>query len=607
MTQSLDLIYGVIQTNKDLSVPAPLPVSPCCCAAPPKYVRRSVWVAGGGNDNGLNAGGHGFSALNTGLQPPSGPLIATAEVHPEPPSAALFPDPITWELPPEATAAAGTASAAEEEDPPAAAAAGGVLEAAAPAPGAGSTDQAGGRRLVRAETPPSVAGGGYQTGKWLWEWQIVSCGNRASVGVCGHDVATISAAGVPVQGAGEGDRADLWLYRSDGNLSHGGESTDRACPGGGFDSGDVIGVELDADAGTLTFLKNDSYVGAQFDLVRRSDAAAATAKGDGGSGDASGDASGGGSGGGGGRGLYPCVSLRGSGDAAVLLGLKKGSATITYRPPSSDKKAGGSGRSSPSPPPPPPLPAGDAAMLALSAAAEAVAAAAATVGGGGDAAAPAAVAAEASPAASEQGTAAAAAAGSSTEQPASPSPGGVEAAAAAGAAAAADSSQDTASSAAAETAADSAASAGGSSSGAAADGGAVEGAAATRSVGTDAAAAAPVVPVPPPPPPPLSPPQAAVSTPLPSPSFHPAYFHGEFVRGLKHGTGVLRLSGKGGYWRGKWFQGVQHGVHLMVEAPAKKGQNEEDGTPAAWVFDRGVKACLCVCVLELCVRSPEDN
>ncbi|CAM9662082.1 unnamed protein product, partial [Hapterophycus canaliculatus] len=112
---------------------------------------------------------------------------------------------------------------------------------------------------------------------------------------------------------------DLWLYRADGNLLHGGESTERACPGGGFDSGDVVGVELDADAGTLAFLKNNSYVGGQFKIVRRSDAG----KGD----------DGGAGGGGSDDGLYPCASLRGSGDVAVLLGLKDGAATITFRSP----------------------------------------------------------------------------------------------------------------------------------------------------------------------------------------------------------------------------------------------------------------------------------
>lgn len=534
----------------------------------------------------MSAAGHGFSALNTGLEPPSGPLIATVEVHPEPPSDASFPDPITWETTKATTAstAAEESAAAEGEHDGTATAAVAVAAAASAsgggACGAASTETA--RRLVVAESP-SVAGEGYQTGKWLWEWHIVSCGNRVSVGVCGHDVAAISAAGVPVHGAGggtgAGDRADLWLYRSDGNLLHGGESTEGTCPAGGFDSGDVVGVELDADAGTLVFLKNDSYVGGQFKIVRRSGAA-------------KGDSSGGdGCGGGGGRsrgGLYPCVSLRGSGDTAVLLGLKEGAATITYRSPPSDEKGGGSGRNSPSPPPPPPLTSGDVALSVLSAAAEAVAAAAATVGGGDAEALVASTASER----------AATAAGPSPDQPPSSSSGSAEEPAAAAAAAVAESSQAAAAAAAAtsaDSAPDSAAEASGSSS-QAADDGAVEGTASSGSAAVDAAASSPPSPSPLPPPP-LSPPPAAVSTALPVPSFHPAYFHGEFVRGLKHGPGVLRLSGKGGYWTGKWFQGVKHGVHLLVEPPAKKGQAEEDGSPTAWLFDRGEEVCVVRTVL----------
>lgn len=514
-------------------------------------LRRSVWVVGGGgNDGALNAAGRGFSALNAGLPSQSGPLIATVEVHPEPPSAADFPDPASWDV-----ATALTASATEERtagtDGTAAATATGSSSGGVS--GAGSTEP-GSRRLVVAEAP-SVAGEGYQTGRWLWEWHIVSCGNRASVGVCRRDVAAISAAGVPVQGAGgggAGDRADLWLYRSDGNLSHGGESTERMCPGGGFDSGDVVGVELDADAGTLAFLKNDTYVGGQFKIDRRSE----------GDDNDNGDGEGG-------RGLYPCVSLRGSGDAAVLLGLKHGAATITYRSPPSEKKNGG--RSSPSPPP---SPSGEPEPTALAASvtadAEAAAAAAAATVGGGDLAALAD--AEAAVAAERE----AADARPSPEKPASSSSG---------------TAGDSTAAAAAEPSPGAEADEG-SSGGAAADGGvAAEGAASSSSSSAEPAAAA-ASPSPSPPPPPSPPPAAAVSTALPTPPFYPTYFHGEFVQGLKHGPGVLRLSGKGGYWRGKWFQGVQHGVHLLVEPPSKKGQAEEDGSPTAWLFDRGVKVCV---------------
>lgn len=417
------------------------------------------------------------------------------------------------------------------------------------------SERTAGTKEIVANTSAPEASGGYRSGKWLWEWRITSCGNRTSVGVCGQDVAVVSAAGVPLQsgtgggggGASEGgsdggSRPDLWLYRSDGHLSHGGESTERVCPGGGFESGDVIGVELDADAGTVAFLKNDSYVGAQFKIVELSKLVE-------------------------GGGLYPCISLRGSGDAAVLLGLKEGPGSITYRPPAKGGVSGGgdkkdSGNAAAAPRGGEGLAAAlTAAVAAATAAAEAVAAsAAATVGGGDVAALEAAEAAVASERAADGRN-------SSSEEKSE-----------AGGTAEASNASETAGS---EKAEDN------------------EGAATTRGAGpgtggspppADAAAATPntseaakVTPPPPPPPPPL--PGTAPT------SYYPSSFHGEFLRGLKHGPGVLRLSGKGGYWKGKWFQGVQHGVHLLVEHSGKKNQVEglEDGTPTAWIFDRGTK------------------
>lgn len=434
------------------------------------------------------------------------------------------------------------------------------------------------RKLIVAEVP-SVAGKGYRKGKWLWEWHVISCGKRASVGVCGLDVAAVSAAGVSVQGSGDGggssgdggaggDRADLWVYRSDGHLLHGGESTEKVCPGGGFDSGDVIGVELDADTGTLAFLKNDSYVGWEFKLTNRS--YTATGK-DGG--------------------LYPCVSLRESGDAMVLLGLKEGPAAITYRPPSKIGKKEETGRSPPSTTSFGIQAALFAAVVEATAAAEAVASAVVASVGGGDAVAAGETAAtpEGASASSETD-----AAGASSET----DPAGASTRSNSGSQGSGDTAAAAVPDGTAETAAaiESPQAVGGDAD--------ASGSGENSSIGTPSSSAAAVVvsdvggvgdgdsPSPPSPPPPR-PPAVAIPTPSPaSSSFHPAYFHGEFVRGLKHGPGMLKLNGKGGYWRGKWFQGVQHGVHLLVEQPAKKGQPELDGIPVAWVFDRGVKVCI---------------
>lgn len=529
----------------------------------------------------MSAAGHGFSALNTGLQPPSSPLIATVEVHPEPPSDNAFPDPTTWAIesttPDAPDVRIKDSDQGDDSNDSKDADRGDDKTESSGATGADSTETP--RKLIPAEAP-SVAGTGYTCGKWLWEWQVVSCGNRASIGVCGHDVAAISATGIPVQGGGasggggsggsegsgsggggggdDDERAELWMYHSDGHLSHGGESTERVCPGGGFDGGDVIGVELDLDAGTVAFLKNDSYVGGQFTIVRRSDAAKK---------DGTGGASG----------LYPCVSLHGSGDALVLLGLKEGAGSISYRPPSKDGDRGESGRNSPSPPPPPPSSSegGIAAALsaAVAAAAEAVTAAAAISVGGGDVAALAAAEAAAA-------EAAAAAVAEGTRDRTTGDGTGCDAEQDAGGPAAVI--ED---SAVVETAPTGASDAGGSSDATDSSAGTGESDASGTHTTRDTAIPAAAAGVEP------SPPNVVPQSPPPSSRpFPPASFHGEFVRGLKHGPGTLRLMGKGGFWRGRWFQGVQHGVHLLVE-PSAKGQAEEDGTPTAWVFDRGVKVC----------------
>ena len=536
-----------------------LPTSICACAGPHQPRRYVSFVDGSVSDSGPASVGHGFSALNAGLQAPSGPLVATVEVYPDIPSLDIFPDPAAWE----------TTSPALES---------GVAIATSGGEGA-MVDEAtrGTRRLIAAKSP-SVAGPGYTRGKWLWEWEIESCGNLVGVGVCGRDVAAMSPTDVPMQGGGGGAggggndsggdvgvgsaAVDLWMYLSDGHLSRSGKSETRVCPGGGFDGGDVIGVELDADAGLVAFLKNDAYVGAQFKIVRSGSAGSKVTDGEVSSAEA---------------GLYPCVSIRGSGDAVLLLGLKHGSGTVTYRPPPKDGETGkdGGGRDSPSP-------GGEGIAAALSAAvatanadAEAIAAAAAGTVGGGDAVA---LSLAESAVAVEQALAARAAnpaVGADLSSDAEPSHSdGGRGGSPDGEAASGDDGP-------AQTVLESARSSARSNAGSSVPA-PIEGAAAA----TASASSADSVPATQLPSPPLP---GAVPTGPSVPSFYPLCFHGEFVRGLKHGPGVLKLSGKGGYWRGRWFQGVQHGVHLLVEPPLKKGQAEDDVTPTAWLFDRGVK------------------
>lgn len=538
------------------SLPPP-PVLYICARSYVSYVSSCV------SDCSPSSSGHGFSALNTAIPPPSGAIIATAEINPEPPSPDDFPDPVSWQ-----TNKPESGSEGHEHGKPDTEMVGTVTS--------------GERRLIPARSP-TLEGTGYTHGKWLWEWEIVSCSERVSIGVCGREVAAVSPAGVPLQkgvitgkknGTASGSKdvsvVDIWMYRSDGFLTSGGRAMDRVCPGGRFENGDVIGVELDVDEGIIAFLKNDTYVGAQFKIVRSVSVSTEDGADDGEKGDVEGDSDGG---------LYPCVALQGSGDAVILLGLKNGSGTIKYRTPPKDTvgKEGGAGREVHS--------GGEGIAAALSAAvatanadAEAMAAAAAATVGGGDkvaiAAAERVASFERSSFSGEESQGGEDVSGNTEGEP---STGNDDAAQGAS-----DPVPSAETDAAAAVAAPASASTPTEGAVADAPSGVEDSASASPSaVSADATSLAP----PPPPPPPLP---GTVTVPS-VPSFYPSYFEGEFVGGLKHGPGVLKLNGKGGYWTGRWFQGLQHGVHLLVEAPSKKGHVEDDGTPTAWLFDRGVK------------------
>lgn len=405
-----------------------------------------------------------------------------------------------------------------------------------------------------------------------------------SIGVCGREVAAVSPVGVPlhkdviIAGKKNGTASeskdasvvDIWMYRSDGFLTSGGRALDRVCPGGRFENGDVIGVELDVDEGIIAFLKNDTYVGAQFKIVRSVSVSTEDDADIGEKGDVEGGCDGG---------LYPCVALQGSGDAVILLGLKNGSGTIKYRSPPKEMvgKEGGAGRELHS--------GGEGIAAALSAAvatanadAEAMAAALAATVGGGDkvaiAAAEKVASFERSSSSREENQGGEDLSGNTEGEPA---PGN-------------DDAVQPASDPLPSSGTDTAASVSAPASASTPPEGAVEdepsdvedsSSASPNAVAADATSQAP-------PPPPLP---GTVTGPS-VPSFYPSYFDGEFVGGLKHGPGVLKLNGKGGHWTGRWFQGLQHGMHLLVEAPSKKGHAEDDRTPTVWLFDRGVKVCV---------------
>ncbi|CAN0190974.1 unnamed protein product, partial [Discosporangium mesarthrocarpum] len=77
----------------------------------------------------------------------------------------------------------------------------------------------------------------------------------------------------------------------------------------------------------------------------------------------------------------------------------------------------------------------------------------------------------------------------------------------------------------------------------------------------------------------------------------PAFFKGTFSGGLRHGPGMLTIGGVSpGMWRGWWFRGLQHGVHLWITSPSGVSDVRdlqkalvESGEVTAWIFDRGVK------------------
>ncbi|CAM9245609.1 unnamed protein product, partial [Choristocarpus tenellus] len=297
---------------------------------------RYICVVGGGNgDNSTSTVGHGFSALSFG--PALGTAaLASVEVYPhfgghDDPS---FPDSITWgnDLTPDENVVTVVDSSVSKgqyvktlttphgQSPP------------PPLPSTSATVDA---EAALDPVPLQVPGSsgviatdgvssntGYVRGTWLWEWRILCCTSRMTVGICSYVVANRAGAPQIPSGGTEGgnsgdnigssdaktvgDSKDLWGYRSDGYFVRGTEASESPCPGGGFESGDVVGVELDIDAGSVCFLKNGYYVGDKVLGVGQSESCKA-------------------------QGVLPCISLRCGGDSALLLGLKEGEGALIHK------------------------------------------------------------------------------------------------------------------------------------------------------------------------------------------------------------------------------------------------------------------------------------
>jgi hypothetical protein len=95
---------------------------------------------------------------------------------------------------------------------------------------------------------------GVSTGKWYWEATLTSAGNDCGVGISSNPAG--SANSYP------GSDANSWSYvGANGQKWTNGSG---ATYGATYSNGDVIGVALNLDAGTLTFYKNNTSQGTAF-------------------------------------------------------------------------------------------------------------------------------------------------------------------------------------------------------------------------------------------------------------------------------------------------------------------------------------------------------
>jgi hypothetical protein len=94
---------------------------------------------------------------------------------------------------------------------------------------------------------------GMSTGKWYWECTVLSAGTPA-IGITN----TASANDVSNY---PGFAANGWGYVNDGNKYNNGSGT---AYGATYTTNDIIGVAFDADAGSITFYKNNTSQGVAF-------------------------------------------------------------------------------------------------------------------------------------------------------------------------------------------------------------------------------------------------------------------------------------------------------------------------------------------------------
>jgi len=169
------------------------------------------------------------------------------------------------------------------------------------APGSGDADTP---SLLPSRVPDRPTYG-YTTGHWCWEWKVVAnASGNIAFGVC-------SALATPGPHAGLGKDENTWAYYSSGELLHADHGPDGHGSTQSFGAGDVIGVVLDLEDGTLRFYKNDRDSGFLFTALHLyvKDNVEAQPPG-----------------------LRPCVFLGGPSDNVRLLGLKSGFGKRIYPP-----------------------------------------------------------------------------------------------------------------------------------------------------------------------------------------------------------------------------------------------------------------------------------
>jgi hypothetical protein len=99
---------------------------------------------------------------------------------------------------------------------------------------------------------------GVSSGKWYWEYEFSAGGNSALLGITQKPFAV-------QMGTWPGEQTgDYGYYGSNGNKYTAGSGS---AYGATFTTGDIIGVALDLDAGTLTFYKNNTSQGTAYSSI----------------------------------------------------------------------------------------------------------------------------------------------------------------------------------------------------------------------------------------------------------------------------------------------------------------------------------------------------